>query len=132
MRMPPSTVGPKAYIVRWGTWNKALYAFYQTVTDSGEYEADQTPEISAPISPETKRKTRVQESDRRDIKLGLRYKVLKRDSFKCALCGRSPATTPGLELHVDHVTPFSKGGKTVESNLQAACSDCNLGKGDRV
>ncbi len=27
MNLPPSQVGPKAYIKRWGTWNKTLHAF---------------------------------------------------------------------------------------------------------
>jgi 5-methylcytosine-specific restriction endonuclease McrA len=34
-------------------------------------------------------------------------------------------------LHLDHVEPWSAGGRTVLENLRAACSDCNLGKGAR-
>ena len=64
----------------------------------------------------------------RDINLRLRFQVLKRDNFKCCMCGRSPASTPGLELHIDHIIPYSKGGETVIDNLQTLCSDCNLGK----
>ena len=67
---------------------------------------------------------------RRDINLRLRFLVLKRDNFKCCICGRSPATTSNLELHVDHIQPYSKGGETVLENLQTLCSDCNLGKSD--
>ncbi len=66
----------------------------------------------------------------RDIGLRLRFMVMKRDSFKCCICGRSPATNPGLELHIDHIIPWSKGGETVIDNLQTLCSDCNLGKGN--
>jgi len=66
----------------------------------------------------------------RDINLRLRFLIMKRDNFKCCICGRSPATTPNLELHIDHIKPWSKGGETVPENLQTLCSDCNLGKSD--
>lgn len=60
----------------------------------------------------------------------LRYQVLKRDCFKCCACGASPAKDSSVELHVDHIVPWSKGGETVLQNLQTLCSRCNLGKGD--
>ncbi|HBR79796.1 MAG TPA: hypothetical protein DEA46_05200 [Candidatus Moranbacteria bacterium] len=69
--------------------------------------------------------------DRRGIPLSLRYKVLSRDSFKCVRCGRSPATDIGVELHIDHKLPFSKGGKTILENLETKCKECNLGKSNR-
>ena len=37
----------------------------------------------------------------------------------------------GVKLHVDHILPVSRGGKTVMSNLQTLCEDCNCGKGNR-
>lgn len=64
----------------------------------------------------------------RDIPNGLRYKVLKRDNFKCCACGASPAKDPAVELHIDHIIPWSKGGETTADNLQVLCSKCNLGK----
>ena len=60
----------------------------------------------------------------------LRYRVLKRDHFKCCACGASPAKDPAVELHIDHIIPWSKGGETVLENLQTLCSRCNLGKSD--
>lgn len=60
----------------------------------------------------------------------LRYQVLKRDNFKCCACGASPAKDPSVELHIDHVIPWSKGGETSMANLRTLCSRCNLGKGD--
>ena len=60
----------------------------------------------------------------------LRYQVLKRDNFKCCACGASPAKDPSVELHIDHIIPWSKGGETTIDNLQALCSRCNLGKSD--
>lgn len=58
----------------------------------------------------------------------LRYQILKRDGFKCVICGRSQKD--GAKLHVDHIKPVSKGGKTEESNLRTLCDMCNLGKSD--
>ena len=60
----------------------------------------------------------------------LRYTVLKRDNFKCCACGASPAKDPSVELHVDHIVPWSKGGETTIENLQTLCSKCNIGKSD--
>lgn len=60
---------------------------------------------------------------------GLRYDVMKRDGFRCTICGRSAAD--GVKLHVDHIKPIAKGGKTEWSNLRTLCQDCNLGKKDK-
>ena len=35
----------------------------------------------------------------------------------------------GKEMHADHITPWSKGGKTTPDNCQMLCRDCNLKKG---
>ncbi|MBR5496583.1 MAG: HNH endonuclease [Clostridia bacterium] len=66
----------------------------------------------------------------RKISDKLRYQILKRDSFKCCACGASPAKNPAVELHIDHIIPWSKGGETTEDNLQTLCSKCNIGKSD--
>ena len=66
----------------------------------------------------------------RSISDKLRYRVLKRDNFKCCACGASPAKDPAVELHIDHVIPWSKGGETKLENLQTLCSKCNIGKSD--
>lgn len=64
----------------------------------------------------------------RTISDKLRYTVLKRDNFKCCACGASPAKDPSVELHIDHIIPWSKGGETALENLQTLCSRCNIGK----
>ncbi len=66
----------------------------------------------------------------RNISDKLRYQVLKRDNFKCCACGASPAKNPDIELHIDHIISWSKGGETTIDNLQTLCSKCNLGKSD--
>ena len=68
----------------------------------------------------------------RVIKDKLRYQVLKRDNFKCCACGASPAKDPSVELHIDHILPYSKGGETILENLQTLCSRCNLGKSNTL
>jgi hypothetical protein len=134
MSEPPSTVGGKAYMRRFGTWNKALAAFVERVKRDADPEEEQNLEVGAvetraadhaplPLvrSPE----------ETRDIRLGLRFRVLHRDRFKCVLCGDHPARNTECVLHVDHVIPWSKGGKTSEDNLRTLCETCNVGRGNR-
>ena len=59
----------------------------------------------------------------------LRYRVMKRDGFRCVLCGAT--IDDGVKLHVDHIVPVSKGGRTEMSNLRTLCERCNLGKSDK-
>jgi len=123
--------GYSTYYKRFNGWLNACAAFisyksgdsvnelegfdYETVTDSNK------PVVNTSTS-ETKR----------DIPLRLRLQVLKRDNFCCVLCGRSPATVRGVILHIDHIVPFSKKGKTVMGNLRTLCQDCNWGKGSEI
>ena len=72
------------------------------------------------------------DSQRVPISPGLKWEILSRDNITCVKCGRSPNTEKGVSLHVDHIIPVSKGGKTEYSNLQTLCSDCNLGKGAKL
>lgn len=51
--------------------------------------------------------------------------VLRRDSHRCAYCGKSATT-------IDHVLPRSRGGKDSWENLVACCLRCNNEKGDRT
>jgi uncharacterized membrane protein len=59
----------------------------------------------------------------------LRVKILRRDGSRCRMCGASVAN--GAILHVDHIIPVSRGGRTIPENLQALCDSCNLGKSNR-
>lgn len=125
MNQYPSAVGAKAYM-RWGGWRKALHVFVAYVNSEPK-----EPEIAYPRS-EPFALEKPMNLGSRSIPIGLRYKVLQRDHFKCKLCGRSPATNPTVILHVDHIIPYSKGGPTKEENLRVLCSSCNLGKSDRI
>lgn len=106
------------YKRRFKSWTNALEAFiqYMNENDSINYKKAEKENIN----------------NIRDPSLRLRYKILKRDNFKCCICGRNPANDPTIELHIDHIIPYSKGGETIESNLRTLCSDCNLGKSDIV
>ncbi len=64
----------------------------------------------------------------RHIPASVRVSVLHRDGYKCVFCGRRPNQ---VQLEVDHIVPFSKGGSNDLSNLQTLCFDCNRGKGSR-
>jgi hypothetical protein len=133
MTFAPSVVGPKAYTLRWGTWTKALYAFVQRVNDDlQEVNAPMESESCLPDNQPTTLKLKSEEQNNREIRLGLRYTVLNRDHFKCLLCGNSPAISFDCRLHVDHIFPFSKGGKTELDNLRTLCQHCNLGKSNRI
>ena len=59
----------------------------------------------------------------------LRYNILRRDHFRCTICGAS--ADEGAKLEVDHIKPISKGGKTEPSNLRTLCRSCNRGKSDK-
>lgn len=53
----------------------------------------------------------------------LRMRMLQ---MPCVICGQRG------DIRVDHVIPFSKGGDTVESNLQPLCSQCNYHKSNKL
>ena len=55
-----------------------------------------------------------------------RFNVFLRDQFECQYCGATG------ELTFDHVIPRSKGGITSWTNVVAACSPCNLRKGNKM
>jgi 5-methylcytosine-specific restriction endonuclease McrA len=132
------------YKRRFGGWRKALEAFVCYVNDdesSLDYNNNETVNPSSLIHTEeniTESHNHVdtdipvvpKHKTTRTITVRLRFMVLKRDNFKCCACGASPAKDPSVELHIDHIIPWSKGGETTIDNLQTLCSKCNLGKSD--
>ena len=65
---------------------------------------------------------------RTPIPARMRFEILRRDSYRCQLCGR--CQSDGVRLHNDHKTAVSRGGSTTEDNLRVLCEPCNLGKSD--
>lgn len=128
MNLPPSRITAGAYEAKFGTWGRAKAAFVERVNadlDPAPQSRDEAPQLPVP---ETRPLPRSRPVNRRTLPLGLRYRVLSRDRFRCRRCGRSPATELGVTLHVDHMRPLAAGGKTFEGNLRTLCADCNLGK----
>ena len=68
------------------------------------------------------------ETRSRHIPASVRVSVLHRDGYKCRFCGRSSRQ---VQLEIDHIIPFSKGGSNELSNLQTLCMECNRGKSAR-
>lgn len=62
----------------------------------------------------------------------LRDYIKKRDNYTCRCCGNSIYHEPNLLLEVDHIMPVSKGGYTVENNLQTLCWKCNRAKSNKI
>ena len=62
----------------------------------------------------------------------LRKQIKERDNYTCKECGNSTYKEPNLLLEIDHIRPISKGGSTIESNLQTLCWKCNRAKSNRI
>ena len=65
------------------------------------------------------------EKVRGDIKPSKRWKILKRDNFRCVLCS---ADATDRKLHIDHIKPVCLGGKSNYENLRVLCETCNIGR----
>ena len=116
-----SLISNGAYLRKYGKWTTALKAFIEYINSTeNEYQEKDSNIKNNKISHNTPR----------EVNLRLRFKVMSRDNFRCCFCGASPAKDPSVELHIDHIIPWSKGGETIFENLQTLCSNCNLGKSD--
>lgn len=116
----PSKISQGAYRRRFKSWMEALHSFADWANTSDDVRGKNA----------SSEALRSEKKNGRGASLRLRFKVMLRDRFTCQSCGASPAKRLGVELHIDHIAPWSKGGETVFENLQTLCSDCNLGKGN--
>lgn len=121
-RSPLSKYSAETYSNRFGTWRKSLERFVEWINDPKGDEG-----ISSKPKPP---KQQIDRRTKRNISERQRFRVLLNSGFRCQSCGASPLTSPGTELHVDHIIPWSKGGETVDENLICKCKQCNLGKGN--
>lgn len=62
----------------------------------------------------------------------LRESIKRRDNYTCCNCRNSIYREPNLLLEIDHIIPVSKGGYTLENNLQTLCWKCNRAKSNRI
>lgn len=131
VKSPDSEYSVGTYENRFGTWSDARRAFVEWVnSDDSEntLSGAETNDKSAPK--QSQKPIRHKRRTRREISLRQRFRILLRNDFRCMACGASPAKQAGVELHVDHIVPWSKGGETTDDNLECKCSKCNLGKGN--
>jgi hypothetical protein len=61
-----------------------------------------------------------------------RTHIKQRDNFTCKACTISIYDEPHLLLEVDHMVPVSKGGLSIETNLQTLCWKCNRSKSNKL
>ncbi|MDZ4689418.1 MAG: HNH endonuclease [Planctomycetaceae bacterium] len=127
MKQPLSNYSVRTYESRFGSWTKALFAFVKWV-NSGDVVQGVVSTMEDQRNPSTT--ANPTRRTQREINERQRFRILMRDGFTCSSCGASPILQRGVELHVDHVIPWSKGGETVDENLTAKCARCNLGKGN--
>jgi len=123
MQRPLSEYSVGTYTNRFGSWRKALEKFVEFINNEGQFSSNGVSENYLDEMT-TRHKTK------RSINWRLRFLVMRRDNFKCKICGISPATDPKIVLHVDHIKAWANGGETVMENLQTLCSRCNIGKSD--
>lgn len=134
IRKPFSRYSAGAYERCFGSWRKALEAFVAFVNQEPDNQTE--PAVEPTLVQQKKEREKgdtgpaLQPEQSRSISWRLRFLVMRRDDFKCQCCGNSPALSPGVVLHVDHVHPWSKGGPTKMANLQTLCEQCNIGKSD--
>ena len=58
--------------------------------------------------------------------------IKERDDHTCQFCSVSIEQQEHLLLEVDHIVPVSKGGLSVEENLQTLCWRCNRSKSNKI
>ena len=76
--------------------------------------------------------TRYKWNDKNQRKLmtkALKLRIKKRDKYTCQMCGKHMPDEVGL--HIDHIIPIKRGGKSIEDNLQVLCDKCNLRKSSK-
>lgn len=134
MTAPLSKLNISSYERKFGSWRAALEKFVEYINskEDGIEAKPFTPRKLIKRTPPTQPE-KVSQSKRtnRTANLRQRFRIMKRDGFKCILCGASPALNPGCELHIDHIVPWSCGGETIEENLRTLCLNCNLGKSNQ-
>ena len=99
--VPPfSRVSAHSYVRRFGSWRGALESFVKAANvNIPEENPTLSVAVSLTVSQTTKKATQ------RYPSWQLRFLINRRDRFTCCACGRSPATYPGVVLHLDHIVP---------------------------
>lgn len=128
--MSEPKISYNTYKQRFGGWTNACLKFIEYKMGGDILANDFVLPDPEEQKTQLKNKVEYKQENYRNVSLSLRLQVLSRDNFRCVFCGKSPATDIGTKLHIDHIKPFSKGGKSTLENLQTLCEECNLGKSD--
>ena len=82
------------------------------------------------LGPETDEEMEIgpDQTPREPFSKSRRFAIMKRDGYRCQLCGKSQED--GAKLHIDHRIALAKGGSNEDENLWTLCLECNLGKSD--
>ena len=102
IKKPLSQFSAGTYENRFGSWTKALNAFIEWVNgESQEHDRhyDKSIDVTQSGNDKVRRRTK------RDISERQRFRILLSAGFRCSSCGASPISSPGTELHVDHIIP---------------------------
>lgn len=75
------------------------------------------------LSTENIPKTAFQRAPTKKQRMG----VLKRDEYRCKICGRAPHNNVDVTLHVHHIRPWADRGLTHDDNLITLCHTCHEG-----
>lgn len=131
VRKPFSKYSAGFYDKRFGSWIKSLERFVNYINeDNSELSNSQQDSNLVQPSSEMEAEEKIIHKTKRHISDRQRFRILMRDGFACCSCGSSPQNERGIKLHIDHIIPWSKGGETVDENLETKCQKCNLGKGN--
>ena len=108
--------------------NKAVKNFkksddWKLISDKATELEDRIRAVVNNISVDSKRL--FTEDDKTEL---LGKQTAEEGKYRCAICGQ---LFYGNELTVDHIKPWSKGGRTVISNAQLLCRACNSTKSNK-
>lgn len=128
--------GQNTFVRRFGGWRGALTAFVDYINNpecpNSNYNNINIDDTPLKLNDISDNQSQIQHKTTREPNLRLRFRILNRDHFKCCICGRSPSIDPSVELVIDHIYPWVKGGETTYDNLRTLCKECNIGKSDLV
>ena len=85
---------------------------------------DRTLKLVDRVQDERERKSRAK--SRRKSKRKKRQAIIDQQEGKCQVCKQEITID---FMHIDHITPRSKGGTDMPENLQGLCPPCNINKG---
>jgi 5-methylcytosine-specific restriction endonuclease McrA len=111
---------------------KQTLSYAKDVIESHRRAGDIVDAEPASATHPSKPSTEWKATERAKLNAALRFSIMKRDGFRCQICGRDASKDNFVRLQVDHIIPVARWGRTIESNLQTLCRDCNRGKNDNL